>query len=156
MWLVTLSVSLGAAVGIGLNVFGTFVLDSYWNLGFFFGVTVISGLLVKGVGVSAGFIWGIDTLDEYKDSVITSRVGSYVFGVSETVNHPEYNRNDEKKDVIGIQILYGSVGIYYESGAIDGGFYIPLGEIISEIISECGKNVFRVIDAIKQISIIIT
>ena len=156
MLVVALTVTVGVSKAIGVNTCVTFVVDSDFHVGLIIGITFLIGGASKGAGFSVGFLWGMNTIDEYYHSILTSLNVADGVGVGTITYHPEYNHNDENKEIVGIQILIGTVGAYYESADFDKPIFIDLSELFSQIADECGRSFIKFIDYLKKIKIIFT
>ena len=153
-WVLTLGVSWGIAFVIGINIFATLLIDSSWDYGLFLGATLLTGFAVRGLSGSLGFYWGFSRIQNYLNSVTVGFAAGYVVGG--TLVYDYYKYPSTKKRFVGIQISYGTTGLYRESAPFDGGIYIPLKSKLKKFLSSCGSNIFKLKNKIKNLKIKIT
>ena len=150
-WVLTLGVSWGIAFLIGINIFATLLIDSSWDYGLFLGATLLTGFAAKGLSGSFGFYWGFNRIQNYLNSVTVGFAAGYVVGG--TLVYDYYKYPSSKKRFVGIQISYGTTGLYRESAPFDGGIYIPLKAKLKKFLSSCGSNIFKLKNKIKNLKI---
>ena len=150
-WVLTLGVSWGAALFLGVNFFATLLIDSTGDYGLFLGATLLIGIMAKGWSFSAGFYWGFNKIENYLKSVTVGYAAGFIVGGALIFDYYKYPSS--KKKLVGIQISYGAKGIYRETAPFDGGIYIPLKSKLKSILSSCGTNVFKLNNKIKKLKI---
>ncbi len=148
-WVFTFGVSIGGAIILGLNLFATLLIDSTGDFGLFIGVTLLYGVVQKGLSYSFGFYWKFKNIDSYLNSVTNSLNVGYGFGGSLVYHYYKYPSS--KKRRVGIQLSYGTKGVSWETAAFDGGAYIPLKEYLTAIFKKAGKNVLAIKKIVKNL-----
>ena len=150
-WVLTLGVSAGVALALGISVFATLLIDSTWDYGLFLGASLLVGVAVEGLSGSFGFYWGFNKIQNYLNSVTVGYAAGYTVGG--TLVYDYYKYPSSKKKLVGIQVSYGTTGIYREFAPFDGGIYIPLRSKLRSILSDCGRNIFKLRNKIKKLKI---
>ncbi len=150
-WVLSLGVSRGVAAFIGINFFVNLLIDSSWDYGIFIGATMLYGFLVKGFSGAAAFYWGFKKINNYLKSITVSFGGGYKYGGALIYDYYKYPQNNKK--FVGIQISYGTTGIYRETAPFDGVIYIPLKKKLSPFFKSCGKNISKLLGKIKKLKI---
>ncbi len=153
-WVLTLGVSWGISFLIGINIFATLLIDSSWDYGLFIGATLLTGIAGKGLSGSFGFYWGFSRIQDYLNSVTVGFAAGYVVGGTLVYNYYQYP--SIKKRFVGIQISYGTTGLYRETAPFDGGMYIPLKSKLKVYLLSCGNNIFKLKNKTKNLKIKIT
>lgn len=82
-----------------------------------------------GFSGAAAFYWGFKKINNYLKSITVFIGGGYKYGGALIYDYYKYPQN--KKKFVGIQISYGTTGIYRETAPFDGGIYIPLKKKLS-------------------------
>ena len=120
-WVFTLGVSIGGAIILGLNLFATLLIDSTGDFGLFLGVTLLYGVIERGLSYSFGFYWKFNKIKNYLNAVTNSLTIGY--GVGGSLVYHYYKYPSSKKRIVGLQVSYGTKGICWETAAFDGGIY---------------------------------
>ncbi|MBR3918336.1 MAG: RHS repeat-associated core domain-containing protein [Clostridia bacterium] len=150
-WVLTIGISWGIAAIMGINFFATLLIDSTWDYGIFIGATLLYGVVEKGLSGSLGIYWRFKKIKNYLDSVT---VGFAVgFKVGGMLVYDYYNYPSSKKKFVGIQISFGTTGLYRETAPFDGGLYIPLKSKLKSFFASCGNNFSKLKKKIKNLKI---
>ena len=150
-WVLTLGISWGIACVLGVSLFATLLIDSTWDYGIFLGATLLTGIAIRGKSGSFSFFWGFSKIQNYLNSVTNGiAVG---FNVGGALVYDFYKYPSTKKRLVGIQISYGTTGIYRETAPFDGGIYLPLKSMLKSILSSCGNNLLKLNSKIKKLKI---
>ena len=147
-WVFTLGVSVGAAALLGLNWFATLLIDSTGDFGVFIGVTLLYGVLKKGISYSLGFYWKFARINNFLKAVTNSLTAGYVVGGSLVYHYYKYPYS--KKRLVGVQISYGTSGVSWETAAFDGGIYIHLRKYLNAMFKKAGTNIFSIRNIAKR------
>ena len=73
------------------------------------------------------------------------------FGFGGSLVYHLKNYPYSKRRLIGLQILYNASGVYWETAAFDGGFYIPLKQYFSTIFKKAGTNLSTIKSIMKKL-----
>ena len=142
----------GIAAALGINFFANLLIDATWDYGIFLGATLIYGFLARGFSLGIAFFWGFSKIKDYLKAVTVSfGVGSSIGGA--TVYDLHKYSSSHKKKLVGIQISYGTTGLYRETAPFDGGLYIPLKKHLSSVLKSSGKNVSKLKQKLKYLKI---
>ena len=152
-WVLTIGASWGFAVILGVNFFATLLIDSTWDYGLFIGATLLFGYvpISKKLGVSFGIYWGFKKIKDYLNSVTVGFAAGCVVGGALVYNYYKYPSS--KKKLVGLQISYGTTGLYRETAPFDGGLYIPLKSKLKKFFASCGNNFWKLKSRIKKLKI---
>ena len=63
-WVLTIGISWGIAVVLGVNFFATLLIDSSWDYEVFIGATMLYGFVDKGLSGSLGIYWRFKKINE--------------------------------------------------------------------------------------------
>ena len=150
-WVLTIGVSWGIAAILGVNFFATLLIDSTWDYGVFLGATLLYRVMAKGLSGSLGIYWGFKKIKDYLNSVTVGFAAGYVVGGALVYNYYKYPSS--KKKLVGLQISYGTTGLYRETAPFDGGLYIPLKSKLKKFFASCGNNFWKLKSRIKKLKI---
>lgn len=150
-WVLTIGVSWGIAAILGVNFFATLLIDSTWDYGLFLGATLLYGVMKNGLSGSLGIYWGFKKIKDYLNSVTVGFAAGYVVGGALVYNYYKYPSS--KKKLVGLQISYGTIGLYRETAPFDGGLYIPLKSKLKKFFASCGNNFWKLKSRIKKLKI---
>lgn len=138
-WVFTMSISFGGAAIAGLNIFVTLLIDSSGDYGIFIGISLLFGVLGKGLSRSYGFYWRFKKISNFLKATTNALSVGNGFGGSLVYHLYKYPYSDKK--LAGIQITDSISGICWETAPFEGcAWYIPLRKVFTPLFKKAGTR----------------
>ena len=111
---VSVTMSVGAAVYIGISLFISFLFDSKNNVGLLIGFSILHGFLDKGGSIAISILRRYTTIKQYLEKVSNVCTIGYAVGIS-AIYTPSLYRNHDEPKYTGFQISVGTTGFCMEA-----------------------------------------